>query len=61
MQPFMPQKMQTALNMLGVDPARRTWDQRELGCDFEYGTSMVPLPKKSVEGALFPPIVTDDF
>lgn len=60
LQPFMPERMSRALDMLGVAPQARTWDRLGIGRDFEYGTSMVELgERKDHEGMLFPPLTTE--
>jgi methionyl-tRNA synthetase len=60
LQPFMPDKMKTALDMLGVREDMRTLEQAKLFCDFEYGVPMtdIGIGGKSA-GTLFPPLLSD--
>ena len=57
LQPYMPLKMKSLLDMLGVEPGRRLFANAILGADDTYGT---PLPGVSLgqglEGVLFPPL-----
>jgi methionyl-tRNA synthetase len=38
LQPFMPERMKAALDMIGVDDSRRTIEYARLGADLDYGT-----------------------
>ena len=55
LQPYMPSKMKELLDQLGVDPAKRKFENANLGSDTTYGTPMVPVGK-GLEGVLFPPL-----
>lgn len=59
MQPIIPIKMAELLNMLGVDPSRRTFTYADFGADDNYGKSMVDLGRGH-EGTLFPPLGTEN-
>jgi methionyl-tRNA synthetase len=39
LQPFMPERMQVGLNMIGVDETRRSFEYARLGADLDYGTN----------------------
>ena len=58
LQPYMPEKMKTLLDLLGVDEGRRTIKYAQLGGDFEYGVSKVPLGQGKDE-PLFPRLITE--
>ncbi len=58
MQPFMPGKAAQLLDMLGVAPDRRSYDDARVGVDGDYGVSAVPLGK-GISGVLFPPLSSD--
>lgn len=55
LQPYIPTKAASMLDMLGVDEDCRTWEHAKVGSNTTYGTSKVP---KGVgyEGVLFPPL-----
>jgi methionyl-tRNA synthetase len=53
LQPFMPEKAAQLLDILGVSEDRRTLQHARPFADFDYGTSLVPLDKKTQE-TLFP-------
>lgn len=55
LQPFMPSKMNDLLNQLGVDRAKRQFENASFGSDSSYGTPMVPVGRGH-EGVLFPPL-----
>lgn len=59
LQPYMPTKAKLMLDQLGVDDARRTFEDCVLGHDLSYGTPMAPLGAKH-EGALFPPLSSEE-
>ena len=59
LQPFMPQKAATLLEMLGVREDRRTATYAVLGTDFDYGDSKIALGKGEL-GTLFPPQTSYD-
>lgn len=58
LQPFMPSKAAELLDMMGVDPSRRTYNDAALGADFTYGTPTVDVGKGAFEG-LFPPLAVE--
>jgi methionyl-tRNA synthetase len=51
----MPRKAAELLDMIGVDPSRRTYDDATFGGDFTYGVPIVPMGKGAF-GGLFPPL-----
>lgn len=53
LQPYMPSKAQQLLDQLGVDPAKRMFQDVEFGSDTTYGTPLIPVGKGH-EGVLFP-------
>ena len=59
LQPFMPSSMAYALDCLGVEPKRRTFEYAKLNADRKYGN---PLPGilLSVDEVVFPPLQTED-
>lgn len=58
LQAFIPDKAGEMLDMLGVDPSRRTFNDARLGADFDYG---VPLRDLGTGTAgLFPPLAVED-
>jgi methionyl-tRNA synthetase len=60
LQPYMPSKMKSLLDILGVHEDKRMFSDAVLGGDFTYGA---PLPGVSVgqglKGVLFPPLTTE--
>jgi len=58
LQPFMPDKASQLLDMIGVDPSRRTFADTYFGNDKSYGTPIAPLGKNAWD-ALFPPLSVD--
>ncbi|ROT43234.1 methionyl-tRNA synthetase [Sodiomyces alkalinus F11] len=61
MQPFMPTKMAQLLDILGVQPDRRTFDHAVFRGDLDYGVRKEggKLPKGKW-AALFPPVVPEE-
>ena len=58
LQAFIPDKAGEMLDMLGVDPSRRTLADARLGADYEYGVPSVSLGTK--RAGLFPPLAVED-
>jgi len=58
LQAFIPQSAAKMLDMLGVDPERRSWDWCVIGKDDTFGDPMVDLGKGDV-GVLFPGLMSD--
>lgn len=54
----MPEKMKILLDLLGVDEGRRTIKYAQLGGDFDYGMSKVPLAQGR-DTQLFPRLITE--
>ena len=59
LQPYMPEKAATLLDMLGVRADRRIAAYAVLGTDFDYGGSKIELGKGEL-GTLFPPQTSYD-
>ena len=57
LQPFMPSKMNTLLDTLGVAHGARGYANTLLGSDMDYGKSLVELGK--YPDVLFPPLTTE--
>ena len=58
LQPYMPSKMETLLDMLGVRRDARGFDKARYAADADYGTSTLGLGKGH-KGVLFPPLRSD--
>ena len=60
LQPFMPEKMKSALDMLGVRDDARQWHRAQLAYDFKYGVPKTDIGSSGRgEGSLFPPLTSD--
>lgn len=61
LQPVMPTKAATLLDMLGVASTyeKRNFDAAKYGLDSDYGVPLMEL-KKGKEGTLFPPLLSED-
>lgn len=71
LQPFMPTKMDQALDQLSVDPKKRTFEYAGYGLDKSYGKGAVEaarslrpnnhngVSKARFEATLFPPLITE--
>lgn len=59
LQPFMPEKMRTALDMLGVHESKRTINDAIFGADFSYGTSFIESGDERATKTLFPPLKSE--
>ncbi|XP_014561553.1 hypothetical protein COCVIDRAFT_33539 [Bipolaris victoriae FI3] len=57
LQPYMPNKTNTLLDQLGVQPDRRTLEYCKPGADLDYGTPLVELGGM-YKGVLFPPLTS---
>ena len=58
LQPFMPDKMANLLDMLGVSPEARSFENACVGVDSDYGTPLIPIGRGH-HGVLFPPLRSD--
>ena len=58
LQAFIPESAARMLDMLGVDPERRSWEWCVIGKDDTFGNPMVDLGKGDV-GVLFPGLMSD--
>jgi len=59
LQPYMPGKSKTLLDMIGVEDSKRTFDDAQVGVDSTYGCANAPLGKGAWD-ALFPPLPVED-
>ncbi|KKY36315.1 putative methionyl-trna synthetase [Diaporthe ampelina] len=59
LQPYMPEKAQHLLDVLGVPEENRTFEYCGFGKDADYGVPMRP-PGKSAHESLFPPLDVED-
>ncbi|KAK5082804.1 methionyl-tRNA synthetase [Lithohypha guttulata] len=71
LQPFMPNKMQQALDHLHVLPDKRSFQMAEVGCDETYGSGASEAAHEKIpenmkkriryahDGVLFPPLLTE--
>jgi methionyl-tRNA synthetase len=59
LQPYMPGKSKTLLDMIGVEDSKRTYDDAQVGADSTYGKPKAPLGKGSWD-ALFPPLAIEN-
>lgn len=55
LQPFMPEKAEVMLDILGVPVDRRSFEFAGLAKDFSYGEPMRPVGRSAHDG-LFPPL-----
>ncbi len=56
LQPFMPAKASQLLDLIGVDSARRTFQDAQYGIDSTFGEAKVPVGS-GVYDTLFPPLL----
>ena len=59
LQPYMPGKSKTLLDMIGVEDSKRTYDDAQVGVDSTYGKANAPLGKCAWD-ALFPPLPVEN-
>lgn len=59
LQPVMPDKAKTLLDMLGVSEEKRTFEHAMLGADETYGKAQVELGRGHA-GTLFPPLTSEN-
>ena len=59
LQPFMPSKMKTCLDWLGVEEANRTFVGAQFGADYKYGVPFADPGKAGSTGTLFPPLTSE--
>jgi methionyl-tRNA synthetase len=55
LQPYIPEKSKTLLDMIGVDISKRTYNDARVGADSTYGSANVPAGKDAWD-SLFPPL-----
>ena len=58
LQPFMPDRMKAALDLMEVDPLKRTFDFAVIGADMTYGPPGLAIEAKSSEGVIFPMLLS---
>ena len=54
LQPFMPERMKLALDLIEVDESTRTFQHAHVGADFNYATSGFDVARDGVPEQLFP-------
>lgn len=60
LQPFMPERMRFALDLMQVPDSKRTFAQAELGADFSYGPPAVEPGVKGSPEVIFPILLSDN-
>ncbi len=58
LQPYMPGKATTLLDMIGVEDTKRSFDDAAFGSDGSYGSGIAPVGKGAWD-ALFPPLTLE--
>ncbi|KIW84582.1 methionine-tRNA ligase [Fonsecaea pedrosoi CBS 271.37] len=58
LQPFMPQRMKAALDLMEVDESRRTFDDAVFGADFTYGPPALGPDAKASTEVVFPMLLS---
>jgi methionyl-tRNA synthetase len=58
LQPYIPGKSKTLLDMIGVEDSKRTFDDAQVGADANYGNANAPLGKCAWD-SLFPPLAVE--
>lgn len=58
LQPFMPNRMKAALDLMEVDESRRTYDFAEIGADSDYGSPAAPANTKPMTDVIFPMLLS---
>lgn len=59
LQPFMPDKSNCMLDMMGVSGEMRSFEYAAFGVDSTYGESQVALGKTALD-SLFPPLEVEE-
>lgn len=61
LQPFMPSKMKTTLDILGVDESKRTFIDAKFRADYSYGVPLIEVGKRIgyAGNTLFPPLMAE--
>lgn len=59
LQPVMPSKMKRALDILGVDESKRSFEYARTFADFTYGTPLVDPGRAGASSTLFPPLMAE--
>lgn len=58
LKPFMPDKADQLLDMLGVAKDKRSAEYAQVGMDADFGATVDQVPQGR-EGMLFPPLVSE--
>lgn len=59
LQPVMPSKMKHALDILGVDESRRSFEHARCHADLTYGAPFIDVGRAGADGTLFPPLIAE--
>ena len=54
LQPFMPDRMKAALDLMEVDESKRSFEYAQIGADLDYGPPAAPADLKSSASVVFP-------
>ena len=58
LQPFMPDRMTAALDLMEVDQSKRTFEYAQVGADLDYGPPTLPADTKPSAGVVFPMLLS---
>ncbi|KIX93299.1 uncharacterized protein Z520_10942 [Fonsecaea multimorphosa CBS 102226] len=58
LQPFMPERMKAALDLMEVDESKRSLDDALFGADFTYGPPALKADSRSAGGVIFPMLLS---
>lgn len=60
LQPFMPEKMKAALDMMEIQESKRTFDDALFGADFTYGPTAAEAAGKGPAEVIFPMLLSSN-
>jgi methionyl-tRNA synthetase len=58
LQPFMPERMKAALDLMEVDESNRTFDHAVVGADMSYGPGALAADVKPSVDVVFPMLLS---
>ncbi|KAJ9602411.1 methionyl-tRNA synthetase [Cladophialophora chaetospira] len=58
LQPFMPDRMKAALDLMEVDESKRSFQYAEIGADLDYAPAVVPVDTKGFIDVVFPMLLS---
>jgi methionyl-tRNA synthetase len=58
LQPFMPERMKAALDLMKVDESKRTFDHAVIGADMTYGPPGTAVDATSPSDVVFPMLLS---